>query len=876
MPPATSHEQWSQAPRLPQTYVPRQVLWERLDRAVASAVTLLVAPVGAGKTLGVGGWLQVARPDLGPDALWAHADATWDAERLSALLDHSAGAAGRGRDVPRLVVVDDAHVLPAAAVRLVDERLSAAPDSMRVLLLSRWDLPLTRLVPELLGHFTMLRGGTLRMDDAEAAALIHEHTRTTDPEVVRTITAHAAGWCAALVLTARAVAADPDPAAAARRYAEGEGQVADRVVSEVFASLTPRERHTLLCVAREEAVSAATAAHLSRDPAAAEALAGLATTGLLVTRLDGRSPDGAVQYRIHPLLAEVIRRRLAAGGVDVERARATVGQAVALDLERGERHRAFDRLVAVGQLDAAAEVLGSDGAVLVMGGHGPAIAAFVRQHPEVIGAHPDSWFAVALERWVVNDVEAARHWLDRVTQHEVGSTGGAGGSSCARLACARLMRARLGLEPVDDAVVHAERVVQASYQDSAVGAANRRVLPQLLTELGITRNWTGDLAGAESSLAAAIDLCRSRDLPALAAEATSHLAMTEYLAGRERACAQVATEALGLLGEPLPWRPRFAAARSSLALLLAGLVDLPWPSAPILPVPEPTPVHAADLCTRFWLSMRDSRLALLSGSVPDAERILIAPLDLPVSVGRLPAHLRSALLIERAFLASLAADQATLRDLEYELLGRPGAGEAALVAGLRADLAGERRAAAELFRAAADTVSLSQPPTRALALMCEAQLLDALGDPDAAMDRLREAVTATEVRRNAVPFLGWSRQGTPVATLLHRVDRTDGSWARQVAADGAGRPDIMSLFAPTTATARERSATPSTQVHQALSPREREVLGELARGSTYADIAANLVVSENTVKTHVSSLYGKLAVSRRSEALAVARSLHLL
>jgi DNA-binding NarL/FixJ family response regulator len=62
----------------------------------------------------------------------------------------------------------------------------------------------------------------------------------------------------------------------------------------------------------------------------------------------------------------------------------------------------------------------------------------------------------------------------------------------------------------------------------------------------------------------------------------------------------------------------------------------------------------------------------------------------------------------------------------------------------------------------------------------------------------------------------------------------------------------------------------------ALSPREREVLAELARGSTYADIAANLFVSENTVKTHVSGLYSKLAVSKRSEALAVARSHGLL
>ena len=42
------------------------------------------------------------------------------------------------------------------------------------------------------------------------------------------------------------------------------------------------------------------------------------------------------------------------------------------------------------------------------------------------------------------------------------------------------------------------------------------------------------------------------------------------------------------------------------------------------------------------------------------------------------------------------------------------------------------------------------------------------------------------------------------------------------------------------------------------------------------DLAARLFVSENTVKTHVSSLYSKLGASRRSEALSVARRLQLL
>jgi len=56
-----------------------------------------------------------------------------------------------------------------------------------------------------------------------------------------------------------------------------------------------------------------------------------------------------------------------------------------------------------------------------------------------------------------------------------------------------------------------------------------------------------------------------------------------------------------------------------------------------------------------------------------------------------------------------------------------------------------------------------------------------------------------------------------------------------------------------------------------LTEREIEVLKLVARGMNNRDIAKELFISENTVKTHVSSLYGKLGVSRRRDALAVAR-----
>ncbi len=61
-----------------------------------------------------------------------------------------------------------------------------------------------------------------------------------------------------------------------------------------------------------------------------------------------------------------------------------------------------------------------------------------------------------------------------------------------------------------------------------------------------------------------------------------------------------------------------------------------------------------------------------------------------------------------------------------------------------------------------------------------------------------------------------------------------------------------------------------------LSGREREVLSLLSGMLSTAEVASELYISVNTVKTHLKSIYRKLAATHRGEAVRRARQLELL
>lgn len=75
---------------------------------------------------------------------------------------------------------------------------------------------------------------------------------------------------------------------------------------------------------------------------------------------------------------------------------------------------------------------------------------------------------------------------------------------------------------------------------------------------------------------------------------------------------------------------------------------------------------------------------------------------------------------------------------------------------------------------------------------------------------------------------------------------------------------------------RKWSVDGDLAVSLGLSKRELDVLRLMAKGDSNAEIAASLFVSTNTIKTHISNIFGKLEVSRRTQAVERAKQLGLI
>ncbi len=145
-------------------------------------------------------------------------------------------------------------------------------------------------------------------------------------------------------------------------------------------------------------------------------------------------------------------------------------------------------------------------------------------------------------------------------------------------------------------------------------------------------------------------------------------------------------------------------------------------------------------------------------------------------------------------------------------------------------------------------------------LILQALALDAQGDLNQALSSLERALELAEPQGFVRIFLD---NGSPIIRLLKEATRRD------IAAEYA-----IKLL--TQIDTDSQSDTPSSILIDPLSDRELEVLHLMAQDLSYREIANQILVSLNTVRTHVKNIYSKLMVHKRSEAVAKARELNLL
>jgi LuxR family maltose regulon positive regulatory protein len=144
------------------------------------------------------------------------------------------------------------------------------------------------------------------------------------------------------------------------------------------------------------------------------------------------------------------------------------------------------------------------------------------------------------------------------------------------------------------------------------------------------------------------------------------------------------------------------------------------------------------------------------------------------------------------------------------------------------------------------------------------------GDTRKAEADLERALTLAEPEGYVRIFLD---EGQPIQRLLAQwLAHADAGPVRDYALR------LLSQFEAEshTLTAARETASSIGNLIEPLSEREREVLQLMALGKTNQEIARQLIVAPGTIKAHTASIYRKLDVANRTEAVARARQLGIL
>jgi LuxR family transcriptional regulator, maltose regulon positive regulatory protein len=885
--------------------VSRRALFERLGRA--GRVTQVSAPAGSGKTFLLRSWIDAAA--LTDRAAWVAAeDEEHDPQRfwvsvLDALRQTAAGSslvrpltAAPDLDgwavVERLLadlkpladqtwlLIDDAHGLRSAETqRQLELLLMRGPPELRIVLATRHDLRLGLHRLRLEGELTEIRAANLRFTLDEARTLFGAAAVELPESALTLLHARTEGWAAGLRLAALSLAGHPDPERFAAEFSGSERTVAEYLLAEVLERQSEEVRRLLLRTSMLERVSGDLADLLTGGSDAERILQDLEDAGAFVVSLDGRRS----WFRYHRLFADLLQlelRHTEPGGLPALHAAAAKWYA-----GHGYPAEAVRHAQAAQDWSVAARLLSDHWADLDLGGHAATARELLAAFPAGVAAADAELTALtAAAELTRGSLEEAERQLALATQQSASVPADRRRRFEIVLTVLRLYLARQrgDLPAVSEAADWLLAAVETPDEPQLGLGEDLRALT--LISLGIAEVWALSFKDADQHLEQGVALAHRIGRPYLEFTGLAHrselAALRSYTRGaqRSRQAIELARQhgwsdepfgavAYTVLGGAMVSQGRLAEAERWLGHAARTLQ------------PEVEPAVGMHLhYARGGLEMARGRHANAIAAFRVARQLsetLVTPHTLATSM---QAHMLQALVL----LGETGRVKRSLAELDAR--EREG-GEMRNVIALLRLAQHDPQGATAVLAPILDGSVRTHPVWLVAAALLEAIARDALGDPAAAGRALERALDRAGPDLVLFPFLIHPAPGllerhardcakhaalvAEIISLLPEGHRRSGGMASPGARSGLGSSLRLAVPSP-------RLTVPSPRVAEPLSQGEIRVLRYLPTNLSAPEIARELSVSVNTVRTHVRHVCGKLGAHGRTEAVAQARALGLL
>jgi LuxR family transcriptional regulator, maltose regulon positive regulatory protein len=861
------------APPPPPGLIRRPRLFALLDSGTRGPVTVLDAPAGWGKTVLLSSWVRERRagpvawlsvePDDRGERFWRYLCAALDVPvpgtaPEEVFLARLADALAR-RPEPLVVILDDFHhVRDPAILHGLDFVLRHAPEAVRLVLASRTEPALALHRWRVRDEVAELRAGELSFTAAETAQVLACDGLALPDGQLAEVQARTEGWPAGVRLAARAIARHPDPARYAAELSGDDPPVAEYLVAEVLGDQPRDVRDLLLSTSILQRISAESIEALTGRADGERVMAALRDANGYVVPLDPQRHS----YRHHRMFGELLRAELHRQAP--ERVPELHRRAARWHAEHGQPLDALRHALAARDWGYATGVLVEGWHHLVEYGHEDSQQTLVPPPPaEALRSDPELALAYAADRLDLRDLDSVENYLALAARHEHLLTDGRRDRLALMTAAFRLTQAQLRGEP--------ERILPAA--DGLLALAERAGAPGDdpgregwaraigYAARGAAHLGAGDLDAAEAALYQGLACAERAGLSCPRLVCASRIAFVQALRGQLRRAEHTARAAV--TAPPCPGQSR--GAHGGYAHLALAVVQLEWDrlgdAEASLRAAAGSPEAASEPALAAWLSLLRARLLGERGELAGGYQELLAGRNGSAD-GRPPAYLEQWFAAVEADLRVAHGDTETARRLLVPLL-RDGNAPLAAVTLARAYLRDNEPAAATRALPAWAEDGSAAP---LLSLRLDAGLVEALaarraGDTRRATRALERVLQLAEPEGFRRSF---ARAGAPVREmLLEHLDSGTAYWSlatELIAATGTGAP-------------RPGTAVP---LSEALTERELTILRYLQSILSNVEIAAELSVSVNTVKTHVRNIYRKLHATRRRDAVRRARELHLL